>query len=642
MSDNVKLQLPRRRDLQELVDSGLIEPKEIPIELGRYFLKNPISESSQADILNKMQGHVRIPPRGDGFSFSVLKAKWDFNLGKGKADVSNLRILPYSGMRTLDVRCNFTQSDDSKRSVGEINGGFYNTHIVFIGVFSLPFKGFKDIGIRKDLNPQKQIEHFKEWIKLRYNIDLNPITYTMTDEFGNLWLVQKPSLLETEMRIHCGCPFYRFYVSYANVIAGKIDLSGKYISYTRKYRSRYTRRNPNKIIGECKHIYFLVSKLSDDRLVVDSYNGVKIDAKSLSDWYSEYNKEIEQLNKPAIGVVRDVDSVEDDVGVVSAEEESPEVSVVKSKPQKDGVSVAKEKTKKSRVSVQNLGKADKKTDVSVEKTDEPLTDEPEVSVEDIGDLKKEPDVSVFADEDEPEIPDISDIYKDREEKPKKRKKAEKEKKTPDYSNKEKEPAVTVTEIPKAKKEEPQEVQPTAQKPTPEPVVHDKHVTNINPDSYYKDVEEPPIVLTPPLDFPDSLIIKDEGTSRLPTVGGVPIKVPNKGLVNAELVPKEDSEYYLALWNSIKDALYMKTRPQGYPTQLLNSLGDFVAELKAKPEWSIWRQPSVVDLLMIVALNLNKEAIDSMKRNIYDDVDLIADDFGSLRKFIKLPVINTHR
>ena len=639
MSDNVKLQLPRRRDLQELVDLELVDPKEIPIELGRFFLNKPITEASQADILNKMQGHVRYPKRGDGFDFPKLRATWDFNLGSGKADISNLKVLPYSLMRILDFRCNFTQSEESKRTVGELNGGFYNTHILFKDVFSLRFEGFKDIGIKKDLSPQKQIEHFKEWVLKRYKVDLSPITYIMPDEMGATWLVQKPSLSETDMLIRCSCPFYRFYLSYANVVTGKIDLSGRYKSYTRKPRSRHPRRNPKNIIGECKHIYFLVSSLSDDKVVVDSYKGIKIDGKSLYSWFGEYEKEVEYLNRAPgeVDVVRGVEPHEDDVKVVSAEPDEQEVLVVKAEPEKEPVSVSKEKPKKSKVSVQKLGKADEKPEISIEKTDEPITDETDVLVKDIEGEQEVSPVSVFTDDEMPEAPDLSDLYKDaEEEKPKKKKKTKKE-----PEEKTEKPKVTVTKLPKAQKKEPKKaqepeqdtVQDVEQDVEQDPVVYDKPVTDINPNAYYKDVEEEPIVLTPPVELPSSI------TKTNSTVGGVPIKLPNKALINSDAVRQEDSDYYLSLWNSMKDALYLKSKPTGYPTELLNSLAEFGQILKSKPEYSMWGYPNVVDLLMIVALNLNKEAIETLKRNVYDDVDLIADDFGSLRKFMKQPVIN---
>lgn len=260
---------PSKKAFLEIMELGLVSPEEIPGWYGRFPTK--LNEAmTQGEILNSMGSYVKRP--GDGsFDYAKIKSSWDSNIGRGMASTTDLRLTPESNMRTLIIRSSYTST--SEGAVKE-----YNTGIRFRDVFSAVFSRLKTSTTAKhhitvDLLDVKSFTKNLNKFAARFGYPLN--IFDCVEAGDKAYVYQVPTTDRTKMKVGCTCPFYRYYLSYANVV-NDVSMTGRFPRYTRKsLRPRKNRRNPKNIPGECKHIYFLVNLLVESGLVREVSGGTR-------------------------------------------------------------------------------------------------------------------------------------------------------------------------------------------------------------------------------------------------------------------------------------------------------------------------------------------------------------------------------
>lgn len=383
--DSVAVRFLRRRDLQELVDLGMIDPSGIPAKYGSFKVLNESSVYTNEPELQDSMAH-NIKSLGDGtFNFSKLHDKWINELGRGKASFGEIVLSPSSGLNTVLVssRCESLSKLDMYHDVKILFGNTFSWMIKDREKFKykvrnkILWQGEVEFGTAED-----QIDQFVEYVRGKTGVDMTKHFMDRTAPVSGgdaRFLIQKPIVTADlkNIKIHCTCPFYRYYLAYANVFH-RVDLVGKVpIVFNGKRvpsKQSYTRNKENRI-GECKHIYYLIAKLSELG-IVDEYE-YGLDGSELRKLFEEFNLQrmVEYAKKQIPPEVTAQYVGDKELSPVSAQsvvrDESGFISVAADFKSADAVSAAKAIDKTG--SGVTATKADSVSrEVSAEETDEPV------------------------------------------------------------------------------------------------------------------------------------------------------------------------------------------------------------------------------------------------------------------------------
>lgn len=279
MGSDYRLILPSKEDYDELFSCGFLtaeEAKGVPL----------IQESSYSSYIDSMRETDRIGPRESGYHFGRLKKEWDQNFNNGvNSFADNIIVSPFAGVRTIFFRSIYNSF--SNRVPKQ-----YNVTVMYRDIFSRVIgktynyesgrgKVVIDLG-----DPEEFYDNFINFIYKTYHFDASE-DLTIRGISGEYFIFQKPSIKSSLMKIHCTCPFYRYYLSASNVDNG-LDSSGVYPKYVRRtppplygkgapYEGPriagevgFPYRNPYDVWGMCKHIYYFVFLLSKLGLVRES------------------------------------------------------------------------------------------------------------------------------------------------------------------------------------------------------------------------------------------------------------------------------------------------------------------------------------------------------------------------------------
>lgn len=628
--DSVDVRFLRRRDLQELVDLGMIDPSDIPAKYGSFKVLNESAVYTNEPELQDSMVH-NIKSLGDGtFNFSKLHDKWINELGRGKASFGEIVLSPSSGLNTVLVssRC------ESLSTLGK----YHDVKILFGNTFSWMIKdrekfkykvknkilwqGEVEFGTAED-----QIDQFVGYVRGKTGVDMTKHFMDRTAPVSGgdaRFLIQKPIVTADlkNIKIHCTCPFYRYYLAYANVFH-RVDLVGKVpIVFNGKRvpsKQSYTRNKENRI-GECKHIYYLIAKLSELG-IVDEYE-YGLGGAELRKLFEEFNlQRMVEYAKEQIPPEVTAQYVGDkELSSVSAQsvvrDESGFISAAADFKSADAVSAAKAIDKTgSGVTATKAGSVHK--EVSAEKTDEPVklkspprkkqTPKSDVSVSAAEETGKQ-DVSAAAVDNlpneisvedggvEPKIPEVPT----EEPKPKSKRKR-KVKEEPSKEPEENKTDVSNVEVEKVPPEEDSEAGEFREEP-------EKLKYTLNLKSH-------------PLEIDSNF-----GATSTLIVGGKPFVFPQlNSVLGATSSLKEQQKSELRqLRDSIIGALSRDMNKSAVSIRYDLNVPE------ASKEHHRIASLSTPDLVMFVAMNLTSDKIDLLVR---DTAEFISDEFAKLANMV---------